>query len=185
MKRITGRKNLRCNHKLSDAYALESVVRHTVQATLSKTLKHDWCKLAFRSIFVFNYEWISNFTHSEPIKISLKCMNETKKRLQKVFTLHYWRFFFFWFKYLFFVILFYYDMFIISSSGGWNVRKDTGQGVENQDPVTYVRRLYMNWHVHIQPRSLFLLETFAKSALFEDPAPRFVESVLIQERILL
>lgn len=89
-----------------------------------------------------------------------------KKRLQKVFTLHYWRFFFFKFKYLFFVILFYYDMFIISSSGDWNVRKVTGQGVENQDPVIYVRRLYMNWHVHIQPRTLFLLKRCLLNQLF-------------------
>lgn len=119
------------------------------------------------STFVFNYEWISNFTPSQPIKISLKCMNETKKDYKKCS--HYIIgafFFFFKFKYLFFVILFYYDMFIISSSGDWNVRKVTGQGVENQDPVIYVRRLYMNWHVHIQPRTLFLLKRCLLNQLF-------------------
>lgn len=40
LKRITGRRFLRCNHKLSDANVLKSVVRHTVQATVSDTLKH-------------------------------------------------------------------------------------------------------------------------------------------------
>lgn len=41
LKRITGRRQLRCNHKLSDAYAREPAVLHTVRATSSQTLKHD------------------------------------------------------------------------------------------------------------------------------------------------
>lgn len=170
-KRLTGRRELRCNHTLSDANALESAVPRTVQ-----TPQHRRCKLAFRSILVSNYEWISNLTHSKPIKISLKCMNETKKkRLQKVFTLHYWRFFFFWFKYLFFVILFYYDMFyrLVFGWGGLERQGGCGAGSGDQAPVTYVRRLYMNRRVHIQA-VVVVKETFAKSALFEDPAPRWV-----------
>lgn len=152
MKRITGRRKLRCNHTLSDAYALESVVSHTVRATFSQT------RLMQISLYVdlcfSNYEWISNFTHSKPIKISLKCMNETKKKDYKKCS-HYIigaYFFFFWFKYLFFVILFYYDMFIISSSGGgdWNVGGGgtQGRGVERSSS-------YTNWHVHIHTSSLF------------------------------
>lgn len=167
LKRITGRRNLRCNHKLSDAYGLESVVQHTVQATLSETLKHDWCKLAFMSIFVFNYERISNFPHSKPIKISLKCMNETKKkkRLQKVFTLHYWRFFF---DSSICFSLFCFTMICLSSRlrGTGTSGRIQGREWKNQDPVIYVRRLYMNWHVHIQPRFLFLLKRRLLNQLF-------------------
>lgn len=148
LKRITGRRFLRCNHKLSNANVLRSVVRHTVQATLSGTLQHDWCRFASPSIFVFNYEWIFNFSHSDSIKIALKCMNETKKkRLQKVFTLHYWRFFFFLFCFFFLIqvfvfryfVLLWYVYHLVFGRGGWNVREDTGQGVENRDPVIYER----------------------------------------------
>lgn len=185
MKRITGRRNLRCNHKLSDAYALESVVRHTVQATLSETLKHDWCKLAFMSIFVFNYEWISNFTRSKPIKISLKCMNETKKRLQKVFTLHYWRFFFliqvFVFRY--FVLLWYVyhlDFGGLEHQGGYRAGSGKPRSSRIRAQTVYEPACAYSTQVFV-----FVKETFAKSASFEDPAPRFVESVPIQKRILL
>ena len=74
-------------------------------------------------------------------------------------------------------------MFIISSSGG--LEHQGGYRAGSGKPAIYVRRLYVNWHVHIQPRSVFVKETFAKSTLFEDPAPRFVKSILIQKHILL
>lgn len=65
-----------------------------------QTLKYNRCKFAFISIFVFNNTRISNLIHSEPMLSKISEVYEwDKKPLQKVFTLHYWRFF--WFKYLF------------------------------------------------------------------------------------
>lgn len=85
---------------------------------------------------------------TDAIKKSLKCMNETEtkqtKTLQKVFTLHYWRFF--WFKYFFFIILYYSDMFILLSSGKYNVGY-RGEGLKHRktdkNPAKHMYTLYV------------------------------------------
>lgn len=101
LKRITRRRFLRCNHELSHVISSSRTHSHTTYSTSSlvQTLKYNRCKFAFISIFVFNTR-ISNLIHAEPMLSKISEVYEwDKKPLQKVFTLHYWRFF--WFKYLF------------------------------------------------------------------------------------
>lgn len=96
-------------------------------------------------------------------------MNETKKRLQKVFTLHYWRFFF-GFKYLFFVILFYYDMLIISSLGGGGGLERQGGYREWKTEIQSYTTVYELACAYSTPGVAFVKETFAKSPLFGTPS---------------
>lgn len=103
MKRNTRRKFLRCNHELSRIFSPHSLNIHTTYSTSSlvQTLKYNRCKFALiidlcfqqHSYFKFDSLW------TDVIKNLWSVWMRQKKPLQKVFTLHYWRFF--WFKYLF------------------------------------------------------------------------------------
>lgn len=127
---------LRCNHKLSYAF-LTSRAKHshniqnkqpcantqnTTDVNLSLII--DLC-FQQHSYFKFNSLW------TDVIKnlwsVWMRHTHTNKNPLQKVFTLHYWRFF--WFKYLFSLFLYYSDMFMILFF--WEIQcwgGDTGLG---------------------------------------------------------
>lgn len=79
---------------------------------------------------------------------------------------------------MFFVILFYYDMLIISSLGGVGTSGRI-QGREWKTEIQSYTTVYELACAYSTQGFAFVKETFAKSTLFGDPVPRFVESVAI------